>query len=652
MVYHVSKAGNDHNPGTEDRPFLTVSKAAETAQAGDRVIVHEGIYREWISPKYGGRSIHERITYEAAPGKRPVIKGSEIIKGWVPEGGGVWKAIVPNALFGEYNPFSTEIYGDWMELPETRRVHAGDVYLNGKSLYEAESLTSVFFPAERGRGNVCDWMVYARPIENQDDTLYQWFARVNDEDTVIYANFRGFDPNRETVEINVRKCCFYPKELGKNFITVRGFEICHAANTWSPPTADQPGMIGPHWSKGWIIEDNILHDAKCCAVSLGKEISTGNNECSYTHRKPGYQYQIETVFKSLQIGWSMEKIGSHTVRNNTIYDCGQNGVVGHLGCIRSVISNNHIFRIGTKREFFGWEISAIKLHAALDCVIEHNCLHDNVLGTWLDWQAQGVRVTGNVFYRNDRDLMIEVSHGPYLVDNNILASDHNIENCSQGGAYVNNLLRVYMYRADVLNRATPYHYPHSTRIAGFAPVYGGDDRFFMNIFAGGYEGDCSGFSEEFYVGTYCYDGYPSSLEEYENTIAGMGVGDLELFERTRQPYYSGGNVFFGKARPCDREKNYVKVEHDPCFAITEEPDGVYIDINLPSDCDIRNPGNRVIGTCDLGCTRIVEQAFEAPDSSDISVDRDITGKKRSECPMPGPVESLVPGKNHIKVFCF
>ena len=173
MEFHVSKIGNDKNPGTEGRPFLTISKAAETAQAGDTVIVHDGVYREWVSPKYGGRSIHERIIYEAAPGEHPVIKGSEIIKGWTPEGGGVWKVSVPNSLFGEYNPFITEIYGDWMELPENRRVHAGDVYLNGRSLYEAESLTSVFFPVERGRGNVCDWMIYARPIENQDETLYQ-----------------------------------------------------------------------------------------------------------------------------------------------------------------------------------------------------------------------------------------------------------------------------------------------------------------------------------------------------------------------------------------------------------------------------------------------------------------------------------------------
>ena len=56
-VYHVSKAGSDHSPGTEAAPFLTIQKAAEEAQSGDKVVVHEGVYREWIKPRNGGLSL-------------------------------------------------------------------------------------------------------------------------------------------------------------------------------------------------------------------------------------------------------------------------------------------------------------------------------------------------------------------------------------------------------------------------------------------------------------------------------------------------------------------------------------------------------------------------------------------------------------------
>ena len=83
---------------------------------------------------------------------------------------------------------------------------------------------------------------------------------------------------------------------------------------------------------------------------------------------------------------------------------------------------------------FGYETTGIKLHAAIDVQIHHNRIHNTTLGTWLDWQAQGVRVSSNLYYDNDCDLMVEVSHGPYLVDNNIFASDFTFENAAQGGA--------------------------------------------------------------------------------------------------------------------------------------------------------------------------------------------------------------------------
>mgnify|MGYP002233725607 CR=1 FL=1 len=91
------------------------------------------------------------------------------------------------------------------------------------------------------------------------------------------------------------------------------------------------GIIGPNWSKGWIIEENVIHDSKCSAVCLGKETVTGDELSFKTHKKSGYQYQLEAVFKARQLGWSKDTVGSHIVRNNEIYNCGQNAIVGHMG---------------------------------------------------------------------------------------------------------------------------------------------------------------------------------------------------------------------------------------------------------------------------------------------------------------------------------
>lgn len=173
---------------------------------------------------------------------------------------------------------------------------------------------------------------------------------------------------------------------------------------------------------------------------MGKEISTGHNPAVNFGRKSGYQYQLETVFRAVQAGWCKEKIGSHIVRNNTIYDCGQNGIVGNHGGAFSEIYENHIYNIGNRQEFFGFEIAGIKLHAAIDTHIHHNVIHDCFWGTWLDWQAQGARLSSNIYFDNiDKDLWLEVTHGPLMVDNNIFASKKNFTNNVQGAAFVNNI---------------------------------------------------------------------------------------------------------------------------------------------------------------------------------------------------------------------
>lgn len=287
--------------------------------------------------------------------------------------------------------------GDWLVETDTGTTkHLGDVYLNGMSFYEAGSLEELQNPGIR-KQVIDNWTHKTVPVHNPEQTKYLWYAEVDGENTTIHANFHEYNPNEELVEINVRKCCFYPETPGIDYITVRGFEMAQAATPWTPPTADQPGLLGPHWSKGWIIEDNIVHNSKCSGISIGKEISTGDNYRTKRRDKPGYNYQIESVFQATHAGWSKEKVGSHIIRNNTIYDCGQNGIVGHLGCVFSEISNNHIYNIALKREFYGHEIAGIKLHAAIDVQIYDNRIHDCSLGTWLDWQTQGTRVSRNLF---------------------------------------------------------------------------------------------------------------------------------------------------------------------------------------------------------------------------------------------------------------
>ena len=564
-VLHVATNGSDRADGSREHPLRTIDHAAAIAQPGDTVTVHAGEYREWVKPRRGGISDRRRITYQAAEGEHVVIKGSEVVTGWEPVEGTVWKAVVANDLFGTFNPFAEEIEGDWIVYAEqsSPRKHLGDVYLDGRSFYEVTSLAEVADPPQRTEV-LDDWTQTMDRVRDPEQTRHVWYAEVDEAATTIWANFQGADPNARLVEINVRRSVFYPIEHHLDYITVRGFELAQAACPWTPPTADQPGLIGPNWAKGWIIEDNVIHDAKCSAISLGKEASTGDNYATERLDKPGYQYQLESVFSARRIGWDREHVGSHIVRRNTIYDCGQNGVVGHLGCVFSTIEDNHIHRIALKREFYGYEIAGIKLHAAIDVVIRHNRIHDCSLAVWLDWQTQGTRISRNLLYANQRDLFVEVSHGPYLVEHNILGSPASLEVFSQGGAFVNNLVCGTLSVDPVVDRPTPYHVPHSTQVAGYAAILAGDDRYIGNIFLGGDVSQAYGANARFGHaagrGTALYNGHPASLADYLSLTGDPSRGDHMRFAGVKQPVYIRDNVYATGAEPYESEHAAVRLD--------------------------------------------------------------------------------------------
>jgi hypothetical protein len=635
MKYHIAKNGADQNCGTSENPFLTINRAARIAQPGDEIIVHEGVYRECVNPLFKGLSNRRRIIYRAAEGEQVTIKGSEIVDSWERVQGTVWKTRIVNSFFGDYNPYEKTVRGDWIVSEEVR--HLGDVYLNGMSFYEANNLEELYDP-EIKTELLDNWTGKMSPVVNEEQTKYQWFGEVDPIYTTIYANFHQADPRKELVEINVRKACFHPEQTGIDYLTVQGFEMAHAATPWTPPTADQPGLISANWSKGWIIENNIIHDSKCSAISIGKEASTGNNYKTERKDKAGYNYQLESVFTAHRAGWSREKIGSHIIRNNTIYNCGQNGIVGHLGCVFSEIYDNHIYNISTKREFYGHEIAGIKLHAPIDVVIRNNHIHDCSLGIWLDWQTQGTRISRNLFHDNNRDLFIEVSHGPFIVDHNILTADYALDNHAQGGAYINNLICGRMNLKKQLDRATQYHLPHSTDVAGFAVTYCGDDRYYNNIFIGNDE------VEE--VGTDHFNGYTTSLEEFIQLATDLNQDHMRYSE-VEEPVYINKNVYLNGARAFDREsENLLMPEFDPGVKVIKNDDGIYLEITLPEE--ISGLDFPVLETSSLARTRISDQEFENPDGSDVVLDCDFFGHC-GDNRYAGPIANLKPGKNLIQL---
>lgn len=611
--YHVSPKGSDQNTGTETDPFRNISKAAKIAQAGDTITVHEGVYREMVSPVNGGENDLKRILYRAAEGEKVVIKGSEQIENWELVEGTVWKAVIPNSVFGDYHPYKDIIAGDWFHKKEMEH-HTGEVFLNGNSLYEKDSLSKVKEPKEYPDS------------QNKAESLYTWYSKVDDENTTIWANFQDENPNENLVEINARPSCFYPAKPGVNYITVRGFIMDQAATQWAAPTAEQIGLIGTHWSKGWIIENNKISNSKCVGITLGKDRSTGHNVANANPQKDGSTHYNEVIFRALEIGWSKEKIGSHIVRNNEISNCEQAGIVGSLGAVFSKITNNHIHDIWTKRIFEGFEIAGIKIHGAIDMLIADNHIHNTGHGVWIDWMAQGTRISRNLFYDNSiDDLFSEVNHGPYLVDNNIFLSDRAIWDWSEGAAFVHNLIAGQTAINKVHGRFTPYMFTHSTQVAGLKNLTLGDNRYFNNIFinTGKVKEVLRDNNSEFY-GLYGYN-----IAQYKNK--------------------TDGNIYYNGAKPEENEKNFVVyAKENPGIELAEKNDGIYLKLKmgkLPKKLH-----TEIVTTAKLGATIVSEALFENPDGSPYVIESDFMGEDRGNYnPMPGPFKILKNGVNEYKL---
>ena len=647
-IYVSAKAWRDGD-GSQARPFKHINDAAKIARPGDEVLVAPGIYREYVDPVNAGTE-EAPITYRSTEPLGAVITGAEEIKSWLPYEGSVWMARIPNSLFGNYNPYTTYVYGDWYFAGRSK--HTGCVYLNGKALYEADSLEACL----KGEVYECSW--------EPEASVYKWYAQQEGNETVLYANFQGADPNRENVEINVRRECFMPSKTGVNYITVSGFTVTQAATTWAPPAAYQDGMIGPHWSKGWIIEDCDISNSKCAGISLGKYYDPDNDHYFTTkHVKSPTQMERDAVCRGQYHGWLKEKVGSHIVRRCNIHHCEQGGIIGRMGGVFSLIEDNHIHHINNMMELGGAEIAGIKMHAAIDVVYRRNYIHHCTMGIWCDWEAQGTRITQNLFHDNQRpafakqlkggmmsqDIFVEVGHGPTLIDNNILLSEASLRMATEGVAMVHNLIcgALTCVGGGTGPRYTPYHIPHRTEVMGFMTILHGDDRFYNNIFVQKWpaapftvihDSDDGQDEENREVGTHVMDEYSTYEEwiaQFDMDTDTPDMAKLAPAHEGRLPVWVEGNAYLGGAKACKNEINGLVNGEQPVQVEVELENGRPVLSTNVYELLEGFTGRR-IDTQVLGKAFEPEEYFENPDGTPITFDQDYFGDHRGAHPLPGP----------------
>ena len=458
--------------------------------------------------------------------------------------------------------------------------HLGEVFLDDMIFYhEKQSLSAV------------------------KDSARSWYTTHAGTTTTIYANFGSANPNTQSSEINARELVFGSKTLHLNYITIDGLSIMQSAENWDKQeNSTRYGLITTSGGKGWIIQNCIIKFAKMRGISMDHDGQVDD-------------YNL---------------IGHHIIRDNIIEECGHAGVSGHAASA-SVISGNWIRNIHGTRPYFGVEQGGIKLHYAQDVLISGNIIsrvdaREFSEGIWLDWQCQNNRITGNVIMdigtveaSENTSIHIEMSHGPNLVDNNILLFTttpnptyyYHPSYFSDGTEIVNNLLfntTVNLHKPD--GRSPEYYAPHSLNPKGNAEPDNNDIKIYNNLFI---------------------------KKAYFELNTGLGPNSL-----------LSNNAFMDSAEKYNDVNSVTSATRSNfTYALDTINRSLTISFNVGSD--VVGMNCPLITSNLLGVVNTVNYSIQTAEGNPITVDKDAYQVCRGNAPMPGPFQSLKSGLNTFTI---
>lgn len=116
VVAQLHPAASDDNPGTPDRPFQTISRAAKAVQPGDAVLIEDGIYRETVVIEASGTK-EQHIVFQAAPMAQVTVTGADLIPDWKREEGEghIYSTAWPHVFIG-WSPHRTHPDNDYHRM--------------------------------------------------------------------------------------------------------------------------------------------------------------------------------------------------------------------------------------------------------------------------------------------------------------------------------------------------------------------------------------------------------------------------------------------------------------------------------------------------------------------------------------------------------
>jgi parallel beta-helix repeat protein len=355
---------SDENNGSLAQPVRTVQRGIDLAEAGTRVLIHPGIYRETVRLPAGKSGAETRpLVIEASQKGKAVISGADVWENWKPEGDpGLYSHEWPQK-WG--TPEIPEKWRDWWsktvkeDAPISRRreIVVVDGRLLRQELSAAELEDNAFFADEH------ECRIYIRLPKDKE-------------------------PAESLVEVAVRSMGFgydvADQSPGPSCYVVRGLVIRHVAG---PAELPQRGFICEH-------EGGVFRGSK---------------------------YLIEDC-EFLWNNWGGAGIKGEdaVVRRCSFSDNGSKGMAGNVK--RALFEDNESSRNNWRMSrvgFRGWIVCAMKFMVSKNVVVRrHRSIDNETSGMWFDWDNKNVLIEDCALHGNGPfGLYIEANSGPFTVRN-------------------------------------------------------------------------------------------------------------------------------------------------------------------------------------------------------------------------------------------
>lgn len=446
--FHLSPGGSDATgDGSAQKPFATLEKARDLARAGDRIVLHGGLYR-LARPLILGPA-NSGVAWVAAPGETPVISGGARITGWkrADPAKNLWCAQVPGADF-------RQLYADGRKAaraeaqttvtlawtPEGMRLKTPGV--------AAPSQTAGLELAVRTRPWTEDWLPvagYADGLFNISDEAWRTFQAGHWQTKPMSARLVGsreflskpgewsLDPaagkvyriplpgedpavaviEAPKVERLVALAGSVEQPVEKVSFTGITFEMAHWAKPnrglFSNQANQMPGLFGALDAVG---ARNLKVDS--CTFrhlgGIGLFIGPGSRDCQATHCT-----FTDIAAGAIQIGTvdAAQGNGPEAVAGTTVADCAIRGVatdyrascavfVGYAA--DTLIEHNEISEVPYTGISLGWGWTGPQVAAARGNRIVGNHIHDHMRsledggGIYVNGRQKNGLITGNFIH--------------------------------------------------------------------------------------------------------------------------------------------------------------------------------------------------------------------------------------------------------------